>query len=139
MALVLGALAAGVGVGLGILAGFGARPLVRAEHPAQARAGGYRALPVALLRIAGLAVLTGLLGALIPAFSAARVGMVAALAGRRGSTGSRRRWLVVGLAMCGMGAFIAGYGAWSVSVNTVLAGLVIGELGIVLCTSAWSG
>ncbi|MFS8478815.1 MAG: FtsX-like permease family protein [Micromonosporaceae bacterium] len=135
---VLGVVAAGVGVALGVAAAFAARPLIE-EQVTQFRAGGYRVFPLALLGICGLAVVTGLLGALVPAFTAARQDVVAALAGRRGVTRSRKRWVLVGLSMCGLGAALAGFGAWTVNTTAVLAGLVVGELGVVLCTPALVG
>ena len=61
---------------------------------AHARAGGYRVFPIALIAIAALAVVTGLLAALVPAFITARQNVVASLAGRRGVTRSKKRWLV---------------------------------------------
>lgn len=135
---VLGVVAAGVGVALGIVAAFAARPLIE-EQLVHSRAGGYRVFPLALLGISGLAVVTGLLGALVPAFTAARQDVVAALTGRRGVTRSRKRWVVVGLGMCGLGAALAGFGAWTVNTTVLLAGLVLGELGVVLCTPALVG
>src|SRR5690606_21432878 len=129
---------AGVGVALGVAAAFAARPLIE-EQVTQFRAGGYRVFPLALLGICGLAVVTGLLGALVPAFTAARQDVVAALAGRRGVTRYRKRWVLVGLSMCGLGAALAGFGAWTVNTTAVLAGLVVGELGVVLCTPALVG
>ena len=53
------------------------------------RAGGYRVFPLALAAIAVLAVVTGLLAALVPAFVTARQDVVASLSGRRGITRSR--------------------------------------------------
>jgi putative ABC transport system permease protein len=135
---VLGVVAAGVGVALGIVAAFAARPLIE-EQLAHFRAGGYRVFPLALLGICGLAVVTGLLGALVPAFTAARQDVVAALTGRRGVTRSRKRWVILGLGMCGLGAALAGFGAWTVNTTVLLAGVVVGELGVVLCTPALVG
>jgi putative ABC transport system permease protein len=135
---VLGALAAGAGIALGVGTALATRPLVE-ELLVHARAGGYRVFPLALVAIAACAVLTGLLAALVPAVTAARQSVVDALAGRRGATRSRRRWLVLGAAMAGLGAAVAGLGAWRVSADVVLAGLVLGQLGLVLCTPALVG
>lgn len=52
---------------------------------------------------------------------------------------SKKRWLVVGLAMTGLGTVVAGYGAWQVSTEVILAGLILGELGLVLCTPSLVG
>lgn len=134
----LGVAGAATGIVLGIVAAFAARPLIE-EHFAQFRAGGYRVYPLALAAIAGVALLTGLLAALVPAFVAARQDVVAALSGRRGVVRSRRRWLLVGVAMTGLGALVAGYGAWRVNTNLILAGVIVGELGLVLCTPSMVG
>ena len=85
--------------------------------------------------IAGLAVVTGVLAALVPAFTAARQPVVAALAGRRGITRARRRWLLLGP---GHGharrRLVTAGGAQRSSDTVVLTGLILGELGLVLCT-----
>ncbi|MEJ3744048.1 FtsX-like permease family protein [Actinomycetes bacterium KLBMP 9797] len=135
---VLGALAAAVGLVLGVLAAFALRPLIEL-YVVQARAGGYRVFPLALLAIVGVAVGTGLLGALVPAFTAARVNVVAALTGRRGVHRSRKRWLALGLALVAGGTGVAAYGAWESSPNVILAGLIVGQFGLVLCTPALVG
>ena len=91
---VLGTVAAVSGVALGIAAAAASRPAARApvQHP-------HRRLP-GVSRGAGrpgrVAVVTGVLAALVPAWIAARQDVVAALAGRRGITRSRRRWVVLG-------------------------------------------
>jgi putative ABC transport system permease protein len=136
--IVLGGVAAVAGVVLGVAAAFLARPLVE-QNVAHARAGGYRVYPLALLGIAAAAVLTGLLAALVPAFVAARQNVVDALSGRRGTVRSRRRWVVVGLAAALAGAAVAAVGATRVSTNLILAGVILGELGLVVCTPALVG
>jgi putative ABC transport system permease protein len=135
---VLGGLAAAAGIALGVVAAFASRPLVE-QYLVDARAGGYRVFPLALAGIAVTAVLTGLLAALVPAVIAARQQVVDALAGRRGATRTRRRWPALGAAMVVLGTATAGLGAWRVSTNAVLAGLVLGQLGLVLCTPALVG
>jgi putative ABC transport system permease protein len=135
---VLGLAGAAAGIVLGVLAAFAGRPLVE-QYLAMHRAGGYRVYPLALLAIVALAVVVGVLAALVPAFTAARQSVVAALTGRRGVVRSRKRWLVLGLVMTAAGAAIAGYGALRVSSTVILGGLVIGELGLVLCTPALVG
>ncbi|MBX6750306.1 MAG: ABC transporter permease, partial [Micromonosporaceae bacterium] len=135
---VLGALGAGTGIGLGVAAAFTARPVVE-ELLLHARAGGYRVFPEALAAIAGLAVVTGLLAAMVPAFVTARQDVVAALAARRGVTRSRKRWIAVGTAMVGLGAAIMGVGAASVNASILVAGIVLAELGLVVCTPALVG
>ncbi|AVT38586.1 ABC transporter [Plantactinospora sp. BB1] len=135
---VLGVLGTVPGLVLGVAAAFASRPLVEV-HLAQQRAGGYRVFPLALAAIAGLAVGTGVLAALVPAFTAARNDVVTALTGRRGVRRSRRGWLVLGLVLVGTGSVAAGYGAWRVSSNILLTGLVLAEVGLVLCTPALVG
>lgn len=136
---VLLGLAAGVlGVLVGAVGAVAGRPLVEA-HMMHARAGGYRFYPTALLAITGLAILTGVLAALVPAFTAARQDVVVALAGRRGAVRSRKRWLVAGLALCGLGTLVAGYGAARVSADLIVGGLAVGELGLALCTPSLVG
>ncbi|MDQ7907319.1 FtsX-like permease family protein [Phytohabitans sp. ZYX-F-186] len=135
---VLGALGAGAGLVLGVAVAFLTRPLLEV-HVVSQRAGGYRAFPLALAGIAALAVGTGLLAALVPAFTAARGDVVAALTGRRGSVRSRKRWLVAGVVLAVVGAAVTFLGARRTDINAVLAGLILGELGLVLCTPALVG
>ncbi len=135
---VLGLLGAGAGIALGVAGAFMARPWIE-ELFAHARAGGYRVYPEALVAIAVLAMLTGMLAALVPAFVTARQSVIAALAGRRGTTRSRKRWIAVGIAMIGLGVSVTVAGTWSADTTVMLAGLVVGELGLVLCTPALVG
>jgi putative ABC transport system permease protein len=135
---VLGFLGAAAGIALGIVAAFLARPYLE-EHLAYSRAGAYRVYPLALAAIMGLAVLTGVLAALVPAFVTARQDVVTALAGRRGITRSRKRWLLLGLGMAGAAVGIVVYGALRVNANVMLAGLALGEIGLVLCTPSLVG
>lgn len=134
---VAGLTAAAGGLALGV---FGA--LVTRDIAAQifgALPGGYRFFPAALAGIVGFAVATGLLAALVPAFTAARQQVVEALAGRRGSRGFRRRWLLTGAVTAGLGAAVAGFGAWHTSELPLVAGLVLSQLGLALCTPALIG
>ncbi|MBX6751539.1 MAG: ABC transporter permease [Micromonosporaceae bacterium] len=135
---VLGLLGAGLGLALGITGAFLARPWFE-ETIAHVRGGAYRVFPEALVAIAGLAVVTGLLAALVPAFITARQDVVASLAGRRGITRSRKRWIAVGLAMIVLGAVVTCLGALAADTVIMLGGLIIGELGLVLCTPALIG
>jgi len=135
---VLGAVAAAAGVMLGIAAAAAARPLLE-EQLTHARSGGFRVFPAALAGLAGLAVATGVLAALVPAWISARQDVVTALAGRRGITRSRRRWVVLGVALVAAGAAVLAAGAWRSSPTIILTGLAVGELGLVLCTPAVVG
>ncbi|HEY8453120.1 MAG TPA: FtsX-like permease family protein [Natronosporangium sp.] len=135
---VLGLSAAAAGTLLGVVAAVAARP-VAAERLYGALPGGVRVFPLALPATAGFAVVTGVLAALVPAFTAARQDVVAALAGRRGARGFRRRWLVTGLVLVGVGGAVAAFGAWHVVTLAVLAGLVLAQLGAALCVPALIG
>ena len=135
---VLGAAGAVAGIALAVPAAFLARPFIE-ELLAHTRAGGYRVFPAALAAIAGLAVVTGACAALVPAFVAGRQSVVASLTGRRGITRSRRRWIAVGIAMIAVGGAITVVGTAAIDAGVMLAGLVVGELGLVLCTPALVG
>jgi putative ABC transport system permease protein len=136
--IVLGAIAALIGLVLGIVVAFACRGLIE-EHVMLRRAGGWRVFPAGLAAIAGIAILTGLLAALVPAFSAARQNVVESLAGRSGAVRSRKRWIAVGIGLIGAGAALVAYGVVSVSSGAVSGGLVLGELGLVLVTPALVG
>ncbi|SCL51314.1 putative ABC transport system permease protein [Micromonospora citrea] len=135
---VLGALGAATGVTLGVAAAFAGRPLVE-QHLYGARFGGYRCWPEALVAIAAVAVLTGVLAALAPAWAAARQDVVAGLAGRRVPPAHRRRWPVAGLALTVGGAALAAFGAARTAPAVLLVGLILGELGLVLATPTLVG
>jgi putative ABC transport system permease protein len=134
---VLGTVAAVTGVALGIAAFAAARPLL--ERFSNLRTGAFRVFPEALAALAAVAVITGVLAALVPAWIAARQDVVAALAGRRGITRSRRRWVVLGGVLVMAGALVAATGAGRASATIIVAGLVVVELGLVLCTPAFVG
>ncbi len=133
-----GVAAAVVGVIVGCGAAVAGRPFLE-SHLAHAEFGAYRIYPTALASVVGLALLTGVLGALVPAITAGRQNVVAALTGRRGAVRSRLIWLFVGIAGVATGAVITYFGAGRHGSNIVLAGLVIGEFGIVLCTPTLIG
>ncbi|WP_432049721.1 FtsX-like permease family protein [Verrucosispora sp. NA02020] len=134
----LGCIGAAAGVALGVLSAFAARPLVE-EFVFQHRFAGYRVWPAALGVIALVAVLAGVLAALAPAWTAARQDVVAGLAGRRGAPTHRRRWLALGVLLAVTGLVIAGIGAAMVRSSVILAGLVLGELGLVFATPTLVG
>ncbi|MFU8871242.1 FtsX-like permease family protein [Micromonospora sp. SL4-19] len=135
---VLGAGGAALGLLLGVGAAFAGRPLVE-QYVVSARLGAYRVFPAALAAIAAVAVLAGLLAALAPAWTAARQDVVAGLAGRRNPPRHRRRWPVLGVLLTVAGAAVAALGATWTSPPVVLAGLILGELGLVFGTPALIG
>ncbi|MFF5227916.1 FtsX-like permease family protein [Dactylosporangium sp. NPDC000521] len=134
----LGVVAGVAGTAVAIVAAFALRGVFE-EHISYARAGGYRVFPRALLGIAALAFVAGVGAALVPAFTAARTDVVAALAGRRNRTGPGRRWLVIGVCTIGAGAAVAAYGVAAIDSTVVMAGLVLAELGLVVCTPSLVG
>ncbi|SER69553.1 putative ABC transport system permease protein [Lentzea xinjiangensis] len=134
---VLGAVAALGGVALGTLAAVAGRPVI--EWALEERFGAQRFYPEALAALGLLAVVTGVLAAVVPAWISARQDVVTALAGRRGITRSRRRWLVLGLALVAAGVAIGAFSALQVEVVGILVALIVTEVGLVLCTPALLG
>ncbi|PZG14189.1 ABC transporter [Micromonospora craterilacus] len=135
---VLGCLGAATGVALGVVAAFAGRPLVE-EFVFGHRFGGYRVWPTALCVIALVAVLAGVLAALAPAWTAARQDVVAGLAGRRTPPAHSRRWLTIGVLLAAGGGGVAALGAAVTSQSVILAGLILGELGLVFATPTLVG
>lgn len=135
---VLGAGGAALGLLFGTAAAVAGRPLVE-QYLTAARSGGYRVFPAALAVIAAVAVLAGVLAALAPAWTAAREDVVAGLAGRRSPPRHRRRWLVTGLLLTLGGAAVAALGAARTIPTMILAGLILGELGLVFGTPTLIG
>lgn len=135
---VLGAAGAALGVTVGALTALGLMAFFE-EALMGRRAGGLRLFPAALAGAAALAVFIGLVAALVPAATAARRPVVAGLSGRRGVVRSRRRWVVLGAVATGTGMALAAAGAWRVQTGLIVAGLVAGQLGLVLCTPALVG
>lgn len=136
--IVLGLSGAVGGLALGVPLAVLARPLVE-EYAVNRLAGSLRFYPTALLAAIALAVFTGFLASLVPAFTAARQNVVAALAGRRGITRSRKRWMALGVVLAAVGSTIAVLGAFAVRAEVILAGLVIGQLGLVVLTPSLIG
>ncbi|MEV1057223.1 ABC transporter permease [Micromonospora chalcea] len=135
---VLGAGGAALGLLLGIGAAFAGRPLVE-QYLLGERLGAYRIFPTALVAIAATAVLAGVLAAMAPAWTAARQDVATGLAGRRDGSRPRRRWLLIGVALTVAGTAIAAFAAGRTSQTGVLAGVALGELGLVFCTPTLVG
>ncbi|TDE91617.1 FtsX-like permease family protein [Occultella glacieicola] len=85
-----------------------------------------------LAAVAGVAVLLGLAAAWLPARSASRADVVAALAGRRSQATPRRRvpWIGVGLTVVGLGLAIVG--ATRATMLMLVAGVIVMEVGLIL-------
>ncbi|MEV0001927.1 FtsX-like permease family protein [Micromonospora sp. NPDC050980] len=135
---VLGAGGATLGLLLGVGTAFAGRPLVE-QYLVHERFGAYRVFPAALAAIAAVAVLAGVLAALAPAWAAARQDVLAGLAGRREAPRPRRRWLLLGALLTVAGTALAAFAATRTSPTGVLAGVVLGELGLVFCTPTLVG
>ncbi|MGW0563513.1 FtsX-like permease family protein [Streptomyces sp. NPDC003016] len=136
--LVIGFAAAVVGTALGLLLTFVLRPLL--EDAMGKRFGSFDVRPLELLGIGLLAVLTGLLAAIVPAVTASRQTVLASLTGRRGVRRSSRVLPVVGLIATGLGIIITLFGATATdSIVVVAGGSALAELGIVALTPALVG
>jgi putative ABC transport system permease protein len=136
--LVIGIASAVVGSILGIALTFALRPTL--ESVTGQRFGSYHFRPLELAGIAALAVLTGLLAAIVPAINASRQTVLASLTGRRGIRRSNRVLPVVGLIAFLLGAAIALYGSTLTDQFAIVAGgSAIAELGVVALTPALVG
>lgn len=134
--LLLGGFAAVAGIGLGLVCALAVTPF--AEDIVGARMAGLRFWPELTIPAALLAIVTGLLAALVPAVTASRQSVVTALSGRRGAVRSRKRWVVVGLSLVVLGAGCAAVGVDRIGA-LLPTGVVITEVGLVLCTPALVG
>lgn len=136
--LVIGLAAAVVGTVLGLVLTFALRPVL--EDNIGARFGNFDVRPLELLGIGLLAVLTGLMSAVVPAVTASRQTVLASLTGRRGVRRSSRVLPLVGLVAVLMGAAIALYGSvYSDQFTIVAGGSALAELGVVALTPALVG
>ncbi|MCX4692263.1 FtsX-like permease family protein [Streptomyces sp. NBC_01408] len=136
--LVIGAAAAVVGTVIGIALTMALRPLL--EGYLGLRWGGFDVRPLELLAIGLLAVVTGLLAAIVPAVTASRQTVLASLTGRRGVRRANRVLPVIGLIAVAGGAAIALYGTVSdMGTLAVAGGSAIAELGVVALTPVLVG
>lgn len=136
--LVIGAAAAVVGTVLGLVLTFALQPVLE-DYMGQ-RFGSFDIRPLELLGIGLLAVLTGLLAAVVPAVTASRQTVLASLTGRRGVRRSSRVLPVAGLIAALLGAAIALYGSVvSDEFLLVAGGSALAELGVVAMTPALVG
>lgn len=136
--LVLGAVAAVVGTALGIVLTVALQPVL--EDLLGKRFGSLDLRPLELTGIALIAVVTGLLAAIVPAVTASRQTVVASLTGRRGIRKSSRVLPILGLTAVLLGAGIALYGSTvSDQPAFVGGGSALAELGVVALTPALVG
>lgn len=136
--LVMGAVAAVVGTLFGLVLTVALRgPL---EGYVGQRFGGIALRLPELLGIAGLAVLTGLAAAVVPAISAARQSVLSSLTGRRGVRHANRTLPVIGAGAVCLGAGLAVLGALRTDSQVAVAvGSAVAELGIVALTPTLVG
>ncbi|MCH0540434.1 FtsX-like permease family protein [Streptomyces sp. MUM 203J] len=131
--LVIGVAAAVVGTVLGVILTFALQPVL--EGTIGRRFGSFDIRPLELFGIGLLAVLTGLLAAIVPAVNASRETVLASLTGRRGVRRSSRTLPVVGLIVALLGAAVALYGSvFSDEFVIVAGGSALAELGVVAMT-----
>ncbi|GGU77394.1 hypothetical protein GCM10010275_10020 [Streptomyces litmocidini] len=136
--LVIGVAAAVTGIALAVVLTLVLQPVL--EDTMGQRFGAFDVRPLELLGIALLAVLTGLLAAIVPAVTASRQTVLASLTGRRGIRRSSRVLPLIGLAALLVGGAIALFGSMvSEQVALVAAGSALAELGVVAMTPALVG
>ncbi|MFF8380397.1 FtsX-like permease family protein [Streptomyces sp. NPDC015661] len=136
--LVIGVAAAVTGTVLALILTLLLQPVL--EDTMGQRFGSFDVRPVELLGIALLAVLTGLLAAVVPAVTASRQTVLASLTGRRGIRRSSRVLPLIGLAALLVGGAVALFGSMvSQQVTLVAAGSALAELGVVAMTPALVG
>ncbi|GAA4900457.1 putative ABC transport system permease protein [Stackebrandtia albiflava] len=134
---VMGGVATFAGIALGVAAARLSLPIV--EQLVGRRSTGFGVFPELILPLAAVGVVTGLLAAVVPAFTTARQDVVAAFSGRRGATRSRRRWLLLGLLLVAAGLAAGVAGTLAAQSALLLGGVAFLELGLVLCTPALVG
>ncbi|MFI5803435.1 FtsX-like permease family protein [Streptomyces sp. NPDC051561] len=136
--LVIGVVAALVGTVLGIVLTLALQPVL--EGVLGERFGTFTLRPLELLGIGLIAVLTGLLAAIVPAITASRQSVLASLTGRRGVRRTSRVLPVIGLIAVTIGAAIALYGSMASDNYLLIAGgSAIAELGVVALTPVLVG
>ncbi|WP_435975102.1 FtsX-like permease family protein [Streptomyces sp. Qhu_M48] len=136
--LVIGVAAAVIGTVLALVLTLALQPVL--EDVMGQRFGAFDIRPLEILGIALLAVVTGLLAAIVPAITASRQTVLASLTGRRGIRRSSRVLPLVGLAAVLIGGAIALFGSMvSEQFVIVAGGSAIAELGVVAMTPALVG
>ncbi|WP_165989172.1 ABC transporter permease [Streptomyces sp. YIM 98790] len=135
---VLGLAAAVAGIAIATVGTLLLRPWL--EEQTGARFGSFDFRPLEMLGIAGLAVMTGVIAALVPAVTAARAPVLESLTGRRGVRRTGRVLPVAGGAAFVLGGGVAVIGALQFDSPAVVGGgAVVAELGLVAMTPVLVG
>ncbi|MEV5000581.1 FtsX-like permease family protein [Nocardioides sp. LML1-1-1.1] len=129
---VVGLVGATLGVTLGIAAGTLAVPV--AQHFDVTRFGPFEVPWLLLVPVVAFGIISALLAAVVPAFSASRQDVVAVLAGRRGEGRPGRRSPLVGVLLLAVGivAAVLGSGPGSAAPALVAGSALICVLGMIL-------
>jgi putative ABC transport system permease protein len=122
-AVVIGAFASVVGIGLGI--GLARLMLPALQSMSSTYFGPFQIRWDHVLGIAAFGLVSAVLAAVVPAWIASRQDVVAVLAGRRGDRAPSRRSPFVGLALVGAGVVVAVLGSRQGSGETLIAGAAI--------------
>ncbi len=130
--LVLGGVAAAMGVVLGVVAGWALLPVV--QHFSDQVLGPFDVSSLHLLAVAVFGLLSAFLAAVVPAWIASRQDVVAVLAGRRGDRKPSLRSPLLGLLLVGLGIAGSAAGAAGGGDNSLaIAGsAVVAVLGMIL-------
>jgi putative ABC transport system permease protein len=130
--LVLGGTAATLGVGLGVVVGWAALPVV--QHFSDNWLGPFEVNPLHLLYVAAFGLLSAFLAAVVPAWIASRQDVVAVLAGRRGDRKPGLRSPLLGLVLLGVGIGGSVAGATRSGDGSILiaGSAVVAVLGMIL-------
>lgn len=135
--LVLGIVASATGLAAGIGLAHAVRPLL--EERSGSRWGAFDYRPRELAFIAVVGVVTAVLAAVVPARTASRQDVVAALTGRRGQT-RVPHWLpVTGALLAAAGGVLAAAGGVGRRSLVVLVGSAVAEIGLIMVTPTLIG
>lgn len=130
--IVLGAVGASLGVGLGLLVAWLSLPVV--QRFTDGFLGPYDVPWLHLAGIAGFGLLSALLAAVVPAWLASRQDVVSVLAGRRGDRRPSLRSPLLGVLLLGAGIAVSAYGATTGQGGEyfIAAAAIVAVLGMVL-------
>lgn len=136
--LVIGAAAAVVGTLLGVVVTVLLRGTL--EGYVGQRFGGLTLRPLELAGVGALAVLTGVLAAIVPAVTASRQSVLASLTGRRGMRRANRVLPIVGFYLLALGVGVVFYATMHSDTSyTAAGGAALAEFGLVMMTPAIIG